>query len=165
PPGAGDTLSSGRGWGSRWPRWRRRSASTSPRRATGTRAASCWPPCWPGGSPAAPAPRRALCCAALRDRWFADRAGAEVRAVLGRTSVLWTVYRSVAELVGSDEVRANPMMREVDQPGVGRYLARGSPIRAGERPVVRAPVLGEHTAAVLAGWLGLSDREIRELHE
>jgi 2-methylfumaryl-CoA isomerase len=103
--------------------------------------------------------------AALLDRWFADRAGAEVRAVLGRTSVLWTVYRSVAELVGSDEVRANPMMREVDQPGVGRYLAPGSPIRAGERPVVRAPVLGEHTAAVLAGWLGLSDREIRELHE
>ena len=103
--------------------------------------------------------------AALLDRWFADRAGAEVRAVLGRTSVLWTVYRSVAELVGSDDVRANPMMREVDQPGVGRYLAPGSPIRAGERPVARAPVLGEHTGAVLTGWLGLSDREIRELHE
>ena len=103
--------------------------------------------------------------AALLDRWFADRDGAEVRAVLGRTSVLWTVYRSVAELVGSDEVRANPMMRVVDQPGVGRYLAPGSPIRAGERTVARAPVLGEHTDTVLAGWLGLSDPEIRELHE
>jgi len=103
--------------------------------------------------------------AALLDRWFADRDGAEVRAVLDRTSVLWTVYRSVAELVGSDEMRANPMMREVDQPGVGRHLAPGSPIRAGERLVARAPMLGEHTDAVLAGWLGLTGPEIRELHD
>jgi 2-methylfumaryl-CoA isomerase len=103
--------------------------------------------------------------AALLDRWFADRDGADVRAVLGRTSVLWTVYRSFAELVAGDGVRANPMMRVVDQPGVGRHLAPGSPIRAGERTVARAPVLGEHTDAVLAGWLGLADREIRELHD
>jgi 2-methylfumaryl-CoA isomerase len=103
--------------------------------------------------------------AALLDRWFAGRDGAEVRSALGRTSVLWAVYRSVAELVGTDDVRANPMMREVDQPGVGRHLAPGSPIRAGDRRVDRAPVLGEHTDTVLAGWLGLTDREIRELHE
>ena len=103
--------------------------------------------------------------AALLDRWFADRDGTEVSAVLGGTSVLWAVYRSVAELVGGDEVRANPMMRLVDQPGVGPYLAPGSPIRAGERTVARAPVLGEHTDAVLAGWLGLADAEIRELHD
>jgi 2-methylfumaryl-CoA isomerase len=103
--------------------------------------------------------------AALLDRWFAGRDGGEVRSALGRTSVLWAVYRSVAELVGTDDVRANPMMREIDQPGVGRHLAPGSPIRAGHRRVDRAPVLGEHTDTVLAGWLGLTDREIRELHE
>jgi len=85
--------------------------------------------------------------------------------VLERTSVLWTVYRSLPEVVGSDEVRANPMMRVVDQPGVGRYLAPGSPIRAGEPVVSRAPVLGEHTDAVLAEWLGLDNQEIRELHD
>ena len=49
--------------------------------------------------------------------------------------------------------------------GVGRHLAPGSPIRAGDRRVDRAPVLGEHTDTVLAGWLGLTDREIRELHD
>ena len=103
--------------------------------------------------------------AALLERWFADRDAGEVRAVLGRTSVLWTVYRSLAEAVGSDDVRGNPMMTEVDQPGVGRHLAPGSPIRAGERTVARAPVLGEHTDAVLAEWLGLPGAEIRDLHE
>jgi 2-methylfumaryl-CoA isomerase len=103
--------------------------------------------------------------AALLDRWFADRAGTEVSAALGCTSVLWTAYRSVAELVGSDEVRANPMMRVIDQPGVGHHLAPGSPIRTGERTVARAPMLGEHTDTVLAGWLGLTDPEIRGLHD
>ncbi len=104
--------------------------------------------------------------AALLDRWFAGRDEAEVRAVLGRTSVLWSVYRSLAEVVGSDEVRANPMMHVLDQPGVGRYLAPGSPIRAGEPAIVtRAPALGEHTDAVLAEWLGLGSTEIRELRD
>jgi 2-methylfumaryl-CoA isomerase len=103
--------------------------------------------------------------AALVERWFADRDAGEIRTVLGRTSVLWTVYRSLAEAVGSDEVRDNPMMTAVDQPGVGRYLAPGSPIRAGERTVARAPVLGEHTDAVLAEWLGLAGAEIRDLHD
>ena len=103
--------------------------------------------------------------AALLDRWFAGRDAAKITAVLDRTSVLWAVYRSLPEVVSSDEVRANPMMRVVDQPGVGRYLAPGSPIRAGEPVVSRAPVLGEHTDAVLAEWLGLDNKEIRELHD
>jgi 2-methylfumaryl-CoA isomerase len=48
---------------------------------------------------------------------------------------------------------------------VGRYHAPGSPIRAGEPTVARAPVLGEHTDEVLAGWLGLDQRAIRGLHD
>ena len=103
--------------------------------------------------------------AALLARWFAARDLAEVRTVLDRTSVLWTGYRSFAEVVASGELQDNPMMRVVDQPGVGPHLAPGSPIRAGERTATRAPVLGEHTAEVLAGWLGLADAEIRALHD
>jgi 2-methylfumaryl-CoA isomerase len=103
--------------------------------------------------------------AALVARWFAERDAAAVSAVLERTSVLWSVYRSFAELVGSGELRDNPIMRVVDQPGVGSYFAPGSPIRAGEPTVTRAPVLGEHTDEVLAGWLGLTAAEIADLHE
>jgi 2-methylfumaryl-CoA isomerase len=103
--------------------------------------------------------------AALLERWFAARDRAEVSAVLGGTSVLWTVYRSLAEVVGSGELQANPMLREIDQPGVGRHLAPGSPIAAGERTVTRAPLLGEHTDEVLASWLGLGEAELRDLHD
>jgi 2-methylfumaryl-CoA isomerase len=103
--------------------------------------------------------------AALVERWFAARDAAEARAVLERTSVLWTVYRSFAEAVAAGEVRDNPMMRVIDQPGVGRHLAPGSPIRAGAPVVTRAPELGEHTDAVLAEWLGLDGPEIRALHD
>jgi 2-methylfumaryl-CoA isomerase len=103
--------------------------------------------------------------AALLERWFGRHQLADIRAVLDRTSVLWSVYRSVGELVGSGELRANPMMSVVDQPGVGRYLAPASPIAAGPRTVTRAPVLGEHTDEVLATWLGLGDGELRDLHD
>jgi 2-methylfumaryl-CoA isomerase len=44
----------------------------------------------------------------------------------------------------------------------------GSPLvfsNAERRPPVRAPALGEHTDAVLAGVLGMSDAEIGRLHD
>jgi 2-methylfumaryl-CoA isomerase len=103
--------------------------------------------------------------AALLERWFGQRDRAEVRAVLDSTSVLWSVYRDFAELAGSGELRANPMMSVVEQPGVGAYLAPASPIAAGPRTVTRAPVLGEHTDDVLADWLGLGGDEVRDLHD
>ena len=73
----------------------------------------------------------------------------------------------------SDDVRANPLMGVIEQPGVGRYHAPGSPIStgpvaagaAGDRAVVRAPLLGEDTAEILRADLGLSDENITELLE
>ena len=60
------------------------------------------------------------------------------------------------------------MMGIIDQPGVGRYLAPASPIKMGaadDREPVRAPMLGEHTAQILRTDLGLSEHQIKELHE
>ena len=61
----------------------------------------------------------------------------------------------------------NPLFREIDQPGLGRYLAPGTPnnFTAVERAVPRAPVLGEHTDEILSDELGLSDAEIGKLHD
>ena len=63
---------------------------------------------------------------------------------------------------------ANPMFEEIEQPGVGRYLAPASPIDPqplGRVPVKRAPLLGEHTEEILADLLGLSPHEIGDLHD
>ena len=95
-------------------------------------------------------------------RDFGTRDG---RQALGPTSVLWSVYRSFSEMVESDDVHANPMMGVIDQPGVGHYLAAASPIRADDREPVRAPLLGEHTAQILRTDLGLSEHQIKDLHE
>jgi 2-methylfumaryl-CoA isomerase len=106
--------------------------------------------------------------AGLLQRWFAARDLAEVRQALGPVSTLWSVYRSFRDLVESDDLRGNPLMGAIEQPGVGRYLAPGSPIKAGasaDREPVRAPLLGEHTAEILRTELGLGEDEIKELHE
>jgi 2-methylfumaryl-CoA isomerase len=106
--------------------------------------------------------------AGLLQRWFAGHDLPAVRQALSPASTLWSVYRSFAELVESEDLRANPLMGVIEQPGAGRYLAPGSPIKAGapgDRDPVRAPLLGEHTGEILRDELGLGEEEIRELHE
>jgi len=106
--------------------------------------------------------------AGLLQHWFDGQDLDEVRQALAATSVLWSVYRSFSDVAAADEVRANPMMGIIDQPGVGRYLAPGSPVNAGEpeaREPARAPLLGEDTADILRTDLGLSEDQIRDLHE
>ncbi|GAA1017592.1 dehydratase [Acrocarpospora pleiomorpha] len=104
--------------------------------------------------------------AGLAQRWFAGHDLEQVRQALSRTSVLWSVYRSFSELAEDDDVRANPMMGLIDQPGVGEHLAPASPLGTTEaRRPVRAPVLGEHSAEILRTDLGLSDHQIRDLQE
>jgi 2-methylfumaryl-CoA isomerase len=106
--------------------------------------------------------------AGLLQHWFDDHDLDEVRKALAATSVLWSVYRSFGDVATADDVRANPMMGVIDQPGVGRYLAPGSPVNAGEpaaREPARAPLLGEDTAGILRADLGLSEDQIRDLHE
>ncbi len=106
--------------------------------------------------------------AGLLQCWFGGHDLHEIRQALSPASVLWSVYRSFTDVAASDDVRANPMMGVIDQPGVGRYLAPGSPINAGAadaREPVRASVLGEHTAEILRTDLGLSEHQIKDLHE
>jgi hypothetical protein len=55
--------------------------------------------------------------AALIEPWFAARSLDEVSAALGGCSVLWSPYRTFTEAARS--ATANPMMTELDQPGVG----------------------------------------------
>lgn len=112
---------------------------------------------------------RDLIYAILRP-WFEQRTLAEVREVFTGTGVSWGPYQTFRQLITEDPraSAANPMFSEIEQPGVGRYLAPASPIDPqpiGRVPVRRAPVLGEHTDEVLAELLGLSDQEIGDLHD
>ncbi len=106
--------------------------------------------------------------AGLLRPWFESRDADEIERQLTGTSVLFSPYRNVADLVGDGlpDLTSHPMMAEVDQPGIGRFLAPGSPLDfagSGARSARTAPVLGEHTQDVLAEILGLSGPELGEL--
>lgn len=103
--------------------------------------------------------------------WFAARSLAEVEDAFAGSGVLWGPYRDFGQLVAEDArcSTANPLFREIDQPGVGPLLVPGSPLGfpgLGERTDHRpAPRLGQDTDAVLAGLLGLPSAEIGRLHD
>jgi 2-methylfumaryl-CoA isomerase len=89
--------------------------------------------------------------AALIAPWFAEHTTGEVTEALGGTSVLWERYRTFAELAAAPETLANPMVGLIDQPGIGRILATGTPLAQPGTPQAPAPapVLGADTDAIL----------------
>ncbi|HEX4815307.1 MAG TPA: CoA transferase [Nonomuraea sp.] len=95
--------------------------------------------------------------------WFARHTRAEAEAALGAGRVLWSPYRSFAELV--PELPGHPLMARIDQPGAGPHWAPGSPVTVdGERPPPSpAPLVGQHTEDVLRAELGLSDADLAGL--
>ncbi|WP_439030132.1 CoA transferase [Gordonia terrae] len=59
--------------------------------------------------------------------WFARHTSAEVEAALDKASVLSERYRTFGEVVESGVLERNPLFAELDQPGIGNYLAAGLP--------------------------------------
>lgn len=107
---------------------------------------------------------------AILKPWTTSRTLDEIREIFDRHDVCWGPYWTFMELVENDErcSEANPMFREVEQPGIGTYLMPSSPLRfeSHERiPPVRAPELGENTDEVLADVLGMTDAEIGGLRD
>jgi 2-methylfumaryl-CoA isomerase len=118
--------------------------------------------------------------ASLLAPWFAGHDLAEIGRGLAGTSVLWSPYRQFTEVVadlvadgaggdaddGGGGPAGNSMLHEIDQPGVGPVLAAASPLEQdGRLEPSPASRLGADTAAVLAGLLGLSAPQIRDLAE
>jgi len=102
--------------------------------------------------------------------WVARHTLAEIRPIFDKAGVLWGPYQSFKQLLAEDPVSTtdNPMFSRVTHPGTGTYLTPGTPldfVGLDRRPQAPAPVLGQHTDEILAGVLGLPEREIGELHD
>jgi len=100
--------------------------------------------------------------------WIAARTRDEVAAVFDAAGLTWGPFRSFAEAVAEDPDLStdNPMFAMVDQPGIGPYLMPGSPVHStliDRVPASPAPLVGQHTEAVLADVLGLGSGEIGRL--
>jgi 2-methylfumaryl-CoA isomerase len=104
--------------------------------------------------------------ASLLRPWFADRELAQVARELDGTSVLWSRYRRFTEMAAEEAKAANPLLREIIQPGVGPLLAPRSPLyMTGAEQVRPAPVLGADTSQLLGDFLDLSPQQISALME
>ncbi len=107
---------------------------------------------------------------ALLTPWFAARGFDEVRRCFDEHGVCWGKYQTVRELVTADPECStdNPLFAEIEQPGIGRYLAPASPLNfaaCARAPAAPAPRLGEHTDEILAEELGFAAAEIGRLHD
>ena len=102
--------------------------------------------------------------AGLFATWFQARTRNEVAEALSRTSLLWSDYRTFAEVVESG-LAGNPLMQPVDQPDVGIVLTPGSPLRFGgdEPTALAAPTLGQDTDQILCGMLDYDAAAVEEM--
>ena len=106
--------------------------------------------------------------AGLIEPWFAARDLVEVTTLMSGSSVLWSVYRTFTQVLQDHVTHSDgSLLQQVDQPGVGRHLAPGSPISIGPRGTIahveRAPSLGEHSESIVRSDLGRSVEEVRQL--
>lgn len=100
--------------------------------------------------------------------WFAAHRLAEVAPLFDGASLTWAPFRSFAEAVAQDPDLSpdNPMFSLMDQPGVGTLPVPGLPISFGAFDRVApapAPLLGQHSEAILADILGLGAGQIGTL--
>ncbi len=105
---------------------------------------------------------------ALVGGWVKRNTYAEAGAALTKQGACWGKYQSLTQLVTQDEAcsPANPMFSTIEQPGVGPYLAAGLPLNFSgmqRMPVGVAPVLGQHTEAVLSEMLGMTQAQYGQL--
>jgi 2-methylfumaryl-CoA isomerase len=108
--------------------------------------------------------------AALLAPWVAARPYDEVVRAFEQHRVTWGPYRTVRQALAEDAdcSASNPLFAEVDEAGVGRYLASGSPLAFGASARFvpgPAPRLGQHTDEILLDVLGLSEGEVGALHD
>jgi crotonobetainyl-CoA:carnitine CoA-transferase CaiB-like acyl-CoA transferase len=97
-----------------------------------------------------------------------ERTTAEWRETFDEFGLPSGPLNRVSDVVEHPQARAQGYVFEYDDPNVGEVTLHGHPLHfsKAERTVRRGPpLLGEHTEAVLADVLGLTDAEIRDLYE
>ena len=96
---------------------------------------------------------------------FRTRTTAEWVEALGRARLPSAPVNEVAQALSEPQVEARGALVEIDHPRLGTVRQVASPLRVGEdeKPLRRAPFLGEHTEEVLVELCGYSRERVEEL--
>lgn len=97
--------------------------------------------------------------------WTRQRTKWEAMDHLAAAGVPCSAVFDTDDIFNDPHLNARNMIRTIEHPVVGEFQLLAPPIHLGEpqAELTRAPLLGEHTSAVLARELGLGDAEIRAL--
>ena len=101
----------------------------------------------------------------LIEAWTLKHTKHEAMEILAGAGVACGAVLDSGEVLANEHLRGRGMVVDVEHPDRGRFPMLGNPVRLSDSPteVQRAPLLGEHTAEVLGGLLGLSAEELAQL--
>jgi formyl-CoA transferase len=102
---------------------------------------------------------------ALVSDWTRQHDKHEAMRLLGGAGIPAGAVLDTKELIEDASMHERGILQVMDHPVVKDYRMPAWPVRHdGAPPAVEAsPLLGEHSAEVLKGWLGLSEREVEGL--
>jgi formyl-CoA transferase len=94
-----------------------------------------------------------------------SRSKAEVMQILGDAGVPAGAVYDTMEITQDPALQKREMIVTVDHPKRGKFTLPGWPVKMSESHVAvdRAPLLGEHNAAIYAEWLGLTAGDLEDL--
>ena len=100
-------------------------------------------------------------------KWTRERTKQEVMETLGAAGVPSSACLDTRELHTDPHLVARGFVHTVDHPmhGAVRLLGFAPRMSESDVPIARAPLLGEHTAEVLGGELGLASDDLNGLRE
>lgn len=99
--------------------------------------------------------------------FFKGKDRAELSEIFTNNGVPCAPVLTIPEVMEHPQIAAREMMQELEDPGIGKYLAIGNPMVLSKTPAViekAAPLMGQDTEEVLKG-LGYSTEEIKALYE
>jgi crotonobetainyl-CoA:carnitine CoA-transferase CaiB-like acyl-CoA transferase len=103
----------------------------------------------------------------LVETWTASRDKHAISAELQALGIAAAPVSSGQDIFNDPQLRATGFLYQVDHPEAGRHWYHSLPFHfegADPSPPPAAPLLGQHTDAILRGWAGLDDAAIAQLH-
>jgi len=103
----------------------------------------------------------------LIEEWTTALPKWQVLEALNAHSIPCGPILSTKEIIEDPSLADNGIVVTVEHPERGTYRTVGNPIKLSDSPthITPSPLLGEHTADILIGELGLGDEELRLLKE
>src|SRR2546428_9735684 len=99
--------------------------------------------------------------------WTREHTKEEAMTIIGAAGVPAGAVFDTLELMNDPSLAERGIMQTIEHPTTGKVKMPAWPVRFDGRPgqVKPSPLLGEHNAEVLSGWLGMSPQEVEALRQ